>query len=160
MKAISIISIIYGVLGLIWGTAIKVLIQVYTSLLGHIELPPEASRFFDAPKLMGSLSGIWNLLYPFIIMIAIIYIISGIIYLSGKQQYTSLTFIAAILNIIWYVAYMIIVQTELMPLINTGDLFPVKLFQMMVVIGMLFEAIFYCGYPIFLVIYLSRTRRR
>jgi hypothetical protein len=159
MKTISIISIIYGVLGLIWGTVIKVLVQIYSALIGNIELPQEANQFFDAQKLMETVSDIWSYLYPFILIIAVIYIVSGIVYLSKRRQYASIMLIAAILNIIWYVAYMVIVQTELMPLINNGELFPEKLFQLLVVVGMLFEAVFYCGYPIFLVIFLSRQRR-
>jgi len=159
MRAISIISIIYGVLGLIWGTVVRLLMQIYSALIENMPMPEEVTEIMDVKLMMGTIDSIWRLLYPFIIIISIIYIISGILKLAGKQHFTSLTFIAAILNILWYLAYVIIIQTDLIPIIHMDEFFPENLFNTMIIVGMMINAIFYCGYPIFLIIYLSKERR-
>jgi hypothetical protein len=158
MKPVSIISIIYGTLGIAWGSMISVLIRFQTSILSNIPLPDEAISIVDVPKLFTVLNDTWRLLFPFIFVIGTIYIISGILNLAGRQQYLALAYIAAILNIIWYLVYMIMIQTEILPLINLDQFIPKNLFNILVGIGMVGDAVFYCGYPVFLIIFLSQQK--
>jgi len=158
MRTISIISIAYGSLGIIWGTVTRVLVHVQTSLMEHFPFPEEVYSIMDIQKLMDALNGMWRLMYPFIFLIATIYIISGILHLAGRQQYLSMAFIAAILNIAWYLAYMVMLQTGILPLIHMEQFISQKIFNMLFTIGMVVNAVFYCAYPVFLIIFLSQQK--
>lgn len=158
MRPISIISIVYGSLGIIWGTAVSMIIHLLTAIIGNIPLPEEVVSIVDIHRLLVTLDNMWRFLFPFIFVIATIYIISGILHLTSRQQHVSLAYIASILNIAWYLVYMIMLQTELLPLINLDGFFPQKLFNMLFAIGMIFNAVFYCGYPVFLIIFLSQQK--
>ena len=156
MKTVSIISIAYGVLGLIWGTVVSVILKIESALFSNMPFPEEVQSIMDVPALMEALNGIWQFLLPFILVIAVIYILSGILHLTGKQQSRSLIMIAAILNIIWYLVYIYVIQSEMMPLLAIEEFFPMKYLNMMVAFGMVFNGLFYCGYPIFLLVFLSQ----
>lgn len=158
MRTISIISIAYGSLGIIWGTVTRVLIHVQTSFMENFPFPEEVYSIIDVRKLMEALNDMWGLMYPLIFLTATIYIISGILQLAGRQQYLSLAYIAAILNIAWYLANMVMLQTGILPLIHVDQFFSEKIFHMLFAIGMLVNAIFYCAYPVFLIIFLSQQR--
>jgi hypothetical protein len=160
MKPVSIISIVYGALGIIWGTAVSMIIHLQATVIGNIPFPEEVTSIIDVQALIAALDNIWKVLFPFIFVIATIYIISGILHLTSKLQYYSLAYIAAILNIGWYVAYMIMIQSEMLPLIDLEGLFPQNLFNVMIAVGMVFNSVFYCGYPVFLIVFLSAQRRR
>jgi hypothetical protein len=156
MKAVSIVSIVYGALGLIWGTVITVLIKVQAAFFAHFPWPSEVSEVIDLPALLDSVFGLIGNLFPFIFLIAALYILSGILHLAGKVSYKNLAYAAAILNIVWYVVYMVLVQVEIVPVINTLELFPKDLLAVLVVLGMIINAVFYCGYPVFLIIFIKK----
>ena len=98
-------------------------------------------------------------IFPFVFLIAVLYIISGILHLAGKTSYKNLAYAAAILNIIWYMVYMVLVQVELVPVLNALELFPKNMLGALVILGMIINAVFYCGYPIFLIIFVNRGGR-
>jgi|GEM_PF-2321719 len=158
MKPVSIISIIYGALGIVWSTGINVLIHFQASVISNIPMPDEVASIMDIPGIMATLGDIWGLLFPFVLIIGIIYIISGILQLTGRQQHMSLSYIAAILNIVWYLVYIIMIQTQLLPLINLDKFIPHEFFNILVAVGMVSDAVFYCGYPVFLIIFLSQQK--
>ena len=159
MKAVSIISIVYGALGLVWATVISVVIRVQEAFFQHFPWPPEVHEIIDMPAVLESVYDVIGNLFPFVFLIAVLYILSGILYLAGKTSFKNIAYAAAILNIVWYIVYMVLVQTEIVPVINTLDLFPKNLMGLMVVLGMIINAVFYCGYPIFLIIYVKRGGR-
>jgi hypothetical protein len=108
------------------------------------------------PAMLDSVYGLIGNLFPFIFLIAALYIISGILYLAGKTSYKTIAYSAAILNIVWYVVYMVLMQVEIVPVLNTMELFPKNLLAVLVVLGMIINAVFYCGYPIFLIIFVKK----
>lgn len=67
-------------------------------------------------------------------------------------------YIAAILNIVWYAAYMVLIQMEIMPVISSIEMIPTGLMNLIVIFGMLINIVFYCGYPIFLLFYMRKGR--
>lgn len=156
MKAVSIISIIYGTLGFIWATVVTVMIRIYSALFENFPWPQEVYEIIDMPSFLETVLSVIGTLFPFVFLIAVLYIISGILQLTGKTSFKNLAYAAAILNIVWYIAYMVLIQMELVPALNSLEMFPKHLMNAMILFGMLFEAVFYCGYPIFLIIYISR----
>jgi hypothetical protein len=158
MKTVSIISIIYGVFGFMWALLVLFAVGIQKAILSEIPMPDEAVRFIDIPLVMDTLHGIVTLLVPFVFLIGLIYIISGILGLNDKAQASTFGMLAAVFNIVWYVAYIVVLQVELVPLIKIDDLLPAKLFSYLFLLGTLINAIFYCAYPVFLLIYLSRRR--
>ncbi|MEE9463004.1 MAG: hypothetical protein V3V53_14285 [Bacteroidales bacterium] len=156
MKAASIISIVYGTLGLIWATVITIVIRVSAAFFEHFPWPPEVYEVIDMPAMLDSVYGLIGNIFPYIFLIAILYIISGILHLAGKTSYKNIAYAAAILNIVWYVVYMVLVQVEIVPVLNTLELFPKNLLAVLVVLGMIINAVFYCGYPIFLIIFVKK----
>jgi hypothetical protein len=159
MKAVSIISIVYGALGLIWATVISVVIRVQEALFEHFPWPPEVTEIVDMPAMLDAVYGLIGNIFPFVFLIAVLYIISGILQLAGKTSYKNLAYAAAILNIVWYVVYMVLVQVELVPVLNSLELFPKNMLGALVILGMIINAVFYCGYPIFLIIFVNRGGR-
>ena len=159
MKAVSIISIVYGALGLVWATVVSVVIRVQEAFFQHFPWPPETQEIIDMPAMLDSVYELIGNLFPFVFLIAALYILSGILYLAGKPSFKNIAYAAAILNITWYVVYMVLVQVEIVPVINSLDVFPTNLLGLLVVLGMIINAVFYCGYPIFLIIYVKRGGR-
>jgi hypothetical protein len=156
MKAVSIISIVYGTLGLIWATLITLMTSLYTALFENFPWPTEVYEFIDVPFLLDKVYSVIGTVFPFIFLIAVLYIISGILQLSGKSSYKNLAYAAAVLNIIWYIAYVVLMQMEIVPVLNSLEMFPKNLMNVLVMVGMLINGVFYCGYPVFLIIYISR----
>jgi hypothetical protein len=156
MKAVSIISIVYGALGLIWATVISVVIRVQEAFFQHFPWPPEVYDVMDIPAMLETVYGMIGNIYPYVFLIAALYIVSGILYLAGKTSYKTIAYAAAILNIVWYVVYMILVQVEIVPFLNTLELFPKNLLGILVILGMIINAVFYCGYPTFLIIFVKK----
>jgi len=156
MKAVSIISIVYGALGLVWATVATVLIKVQEAFFQHFPWPPEVNEIIDIPVMMESVYRVVGYLFPFVFLIALLYIISGIFHLSGKPSFKAISYAAAVLNIVWYVVYIVLVQVEIVPMLNTMELFPENLLSTMVVFGMIINAVFYCSYPTFLIIFINK----
>ena len=159
MKAVSIISIVYGALGLVWAAVVSVIIRVQEAIFENFPWPDEVYEVIDVPALLESVYGLIGNLFPYVFLIAIIYILSGILYLSGKPSYKPLAYAAAILNIVWYVVYMVLIQVELVPVINSLEVFPENLMGILVFLGMIINGVFYCGYPIFLIIFIRMGGR-
>ena len=156
MKAASIISIVYGTIGLIWATVISIVIRVSEAFFEHFQWPPEVYEVIDVPAMLDSVYGLIGNIFPYIFLIAILYILSGILYLAGKTSYKNIAYAAAILNIVWYVVYIVLVQVEIVPVLNTLELFPKNLLAVLIVLGMIINALFYYGYPIFLIIFVKK----
>lgn len=51
-----------------------------------------------------------------VFVIAVLYILSGILQLAGNSSYKTFYYIAAVLNIIWYVAYIVLMQVDVVPM--------------------------------------------
>ena len=156
MKTVSIISIVYGTLGLIWATVVTIVIRIQAALFENFPWPPEAYEFVDMPSLLNTVYSVIGSLFPFVFLIAILYIISGILHLSGKTSFKNIAYAAAILNIVWYMAYIVLMQMEIVPVLNSLEIFPKNLMNIIVIVGMIFNAVFYCGYPVFLIIFIKR----
>ena len=159
MKAVSIISIVYGTMGLIWATVISIVIRVQEAFFAHFPWPPEVYEVIDVTAMLESVYGLIGNIFPYVFLIAALYILSGILYLSGRKSYKNIAYAAAVLNIVWYVVYMVLVQLEIVPVLNTLDLFPKNLLAVLVVRGMIINAVFYCGYPTFLIIFVKKGGR-
>lgn len=159
MKAVSIISIVYGSLGLIWAAVVTVLIRLQEAFLQHFPWPPEVSEILDMPALLDSVYGLISNLFPYVFLIGALYILSGILYLAGKPSYKGMAYAAAVLNIVWYVVYMVLMQTEIVPVLNSTGIFPENLMSILVVLGMIINGVFYCGYPTFLIIFTNKGGR-
>ena len=160
MKTVSIISIIYGVLGFLWAALILVAIGIQKTMIENIPFPEEVLSFVDIPLMLETLHGIMSVVIPFVLLIGIIYIISGILGLTERPQAYTFGMLAAVFNILWYVAYIVILQVELIPLFNFDEIFPPYFFNMLFLLGSIVNAVFYCVYPVFLIIWLSQWRRR
>ncbi len=159
MRTVSIISIVYGTLGILWAAVVNVVIRVQAELFENFPWPPEVYDVMDVPALLDSVYSVIGYLFPFVFLIAIFYIISGILQLSGKSSFRNMAYAAAILNIVWYLAYVVLIQTEVVPMLNSLEMFPKNLLNAMILFGMIFNAVFYCGYPIFLIIFIRRDGR-
>jgi hypothetical protein len=156
MKTVSIISIVYGTMGIIWAAVVSVVIRIQRSIFEDFPWPTEVYDVIDMPALLETLYGVIGVLFPFVFLVAAFYIASGILQLTGNNAYRNIGYAAAILNIVWYLAYMISIQVELLPILNTFEYFPKGLMNVIFLFGMVLNAVFYCGYAIFLIIFLRR----
>jgi hypothetical protein len=158
MKTVSIISIVYGIFGFIWASLILVAIGIQKTLIENVPVPEEALKYVDITAIMETLHSIFSLLVPFVFLIGIIYIISGILGLNEKPQSYTFGMLAAVFNVIWYITLIITIQVELLPLIKLDSIIPANIFKMIFVLGSIVDAIFYCAYPVFLIIFLSQKK--
>jgi hypothetical protein len=158
MKTISIISIVYGTFAFIWASLILIAIGIQKTVIENIPVPEEALKYVDITAIMETLHSIMSLLIPFVFLIGLIYIISGILGLTEKPQSYTFGMLAAVFNIIWYITFIVTVQVELIPLIHLDQILPAHLLSMIFVLGSIVDAIFYCAYPVFLIIFLSQRR--
>jgi len=160
MKAVSIISIVYGTLGIIWSTIILVVIRIQRAIISNIPFPDEAMEIIDIPSMFDALHSIMSFLMPFVLLIGAIYIVSGILGITEKSQTYIFGMVAAVFNIFWYIAYVVFLRTELVPLFDFNEFFPAKLFNVLFFLGIFINAVFYCAYPVFLIIFLSQRRQK
>ena len=156
MKAVSIVSIVYGTLGLIWAAVAILLIRLQAVFFKNFPLPEEVSEIVDLPVLLDSVYSVIGVLFPFVFLIALLYILSAILQLSGKSSFKNLAYTAAFMNIVWYISYIVLMQVEIVPVLNSLEFFPENLMGLIVLVGMVFNAVFYCGYPVFLIIFIRR----
>jgi hypothetical protein len=154
MRAVSIVSIVYGAIGIIWATVVSVVIKFQSALFSNFPWPEEMYEYMDIPSFLETIYGVIGTIFPFVFLISLMYIISGILHLAGKPTFKAIAYAAAIFNILWYIAYMVIMQMEVVPLLNSFELFPKNLINIIFIFGMLFNAIFYCGYPAFLIVFI------
>ena len=158
MKTVSIISIVYGTLGFIWATLIMIALDIQKSIIENIPVPEEALKYVNVTAIMESLHSIMSLLVPFVFLIGLIYIISGILGLNERPQSYTFGMLAAVFNIVWYITLIVTMQMELIPLIKIDQIMPAHIFRMIFVLGSIVDAVFYCAYPVFLLIFLSQKR--
>jgi hypothetical protein len=159
MKTVSVISIIYGTFAFLWATLVVFAIGLQKSLIENVTFPEEALQFVDIPLMLETLHGIMSVLVPFIFLIGLIYIISGILGLTEKPQAYLFGMLAAVFNIVWYVSYIVILQLDLVPLFKFDEILPSNFFNLLFLLGTVVNAIFYCAYPVFLIIFLSQRKR-
>ncbi|MFC2098748.1 hypothetical protein ACFLTA_00900 [Bacteroidota bacterium] len=159
MKTVSIVSIVYGAVGIFWAAVVTVMIRIQSALFSNFPWPDEVFEYIDMPSFLETIYSAIGTLFPFVFLIALLYIISGILQLIGKPSYKNIAYAAAILNILWYIAYIVIMQMEIAPMLNSLEMFPKNLMNVILIFGMLMNAIFYCGYPAFLIIFIRRGGR-
>lgn len=143
-----------------WALMVLFAIGIQKAIISEVPFPEEALKYVDIPLVMDTLHGILTLLVPFVFLIGLTYITSGILGLNGKSQAYTFGMLAAAFNIVWYVSYIVVLQIELVPLFNFGELLPRNLFSVLLLLGTIINAIFYCAYPVFLLIYLSMNKNR
>jgi hypothetical protein len=143
-------------MGLIWATFAMVIIRIQSALMSNFPWPPEVYDYIDMPALLETVYGVISTLFPFVFLIALLYIISGILQLSDKPAYKNIGYAAAILNIIWYLSYAISMYVEFVPAISSMSVLPGRWINLVMIAGLIMNALFYCGYPVFLIIYLTR----
>lgn len=156
MKVVSIISIIYGALGLIWASVGLLVIRIQAALFSNFPWPEEATEVIDMPSFLDTMYTAIGTIMPFVFLIAILYIVSGILQLTGKAAFKNIAYAAAILNILWYIAYIFVVQLEIVPILNATGLFPKGFVNVIIIFSILLNALFYCGYPVFLIVFTYR----
>ena len=156
MKAVSIVSIVYGAFGILWAAIVTAVIKIQSALFSNFPWPDELSEIMDVPTFLETIYGVIGTIFPFVYLISLMYIISGILQLIGKSTFKTIAYAAAIFNILWYISYMVIMQIEVVPLLNSLELVPKNLINIIFIFGMLVNAIFYCGYPAFLIVFMSR----
>ena len=154
MKAVSIITIVYGGLGSIWSMIGLLVISIQKMVFHFIpdqNLQDMPLNFHD---FIGSIHQLYLIFMPLMLIIAIFYLISGIRLLKETSHAVNLTRLTAILNILWYIGYAI-------NIVNLSQVFTAdidisgELIHRIMIIGVSFGAIFACGYPVFLLIYLA-----
>ncbi len=127
MKTVSIVSIVYGGVGLIWAAVVSAMIKIQSAMFENFPWPAEVYEYMDVPAFLEKIYSVIGVVFPFVFLIAALYIVSGILQLSGKPGFKGIAYAAAALNIIWYIAYIVIMQIEVVPVLNSIDFFPKNL---------------------------------
>ena len=154
MKAISIITIIYGGLGAIWSMIGLLVISVQKMVFHFIPDQDLQDMPFNFHDYIGSIHQLYLIFMPLMMIIAIFYLISGIRLLNEDSHAINLTRLSAVLNILWYVGYAFSIFG--LSQVFTSDFnISGEIIHRIMIVGIMFGFIFVCGYPVFLLIYFA-----
>jgi len=159
MKAVGIISIIYGTLGILYGLASLIMVSFTVNFLGFMPEYDAYMQGFDMEAYMWAIQGMMKIIMPLMIVVGGIYLWGGIVAVKKLAAVFHLR-LAAILNIAWYCLYIYMFVTRVMPSLDSffyGYGFS-EMMNMVMIVALVFGGIFYCGYPIFLLIWLKKER--
>ena len=154
MKAISIITIIYGGLVAIWSMIGLLIISIQKMIFHFIpdqDLQDIPLNFHDY---VGSIHQLYLIFMPLMLMIAIFYLIAGIRLLNENENAINLTRLSAILNLLWYIGYAFSIMNLSHVFTSDFDMSGEIIHRIMIA-GIMFGAVFTCGYPVFLLIYFA-----
>lgn len=161
MRTIGILNIIFGGLGILSGFVgiIALLIQrlVFKLMEQPVMLEDEtAGDFFSA---MISMNDLGLIATPFTITISVLFLIGGIRILKKQPNSVNTSILACYMGIIFYAIYIIVYRIyfiqslfDMVPYLNKSFL------DLMFIVGTIIGGVFVCGYPVFLLIYLKKSR--
>lgn len=155
MKAISIITIIYGGLGAIWSFFGLMIISLENTIFRFIPQQDFQDIPFNITDLIGKVHQLYLIFMPLMMLIAVFYLISGIRLLNQNRNAIILIRMAAILNILWYIGYAISILNFSRVFFPDFQPQATELIHRIMIVGTVFSAVFFCGYPVFLLVYFS-----
>ncbi|OFX42327.1 MAG: hypothetical protein A2046_04010 [Bacteroidetes bacterium GWA2_30_7] len=156
MKAISIISIIYGAIVLI--SAIISLPIIYLEKILFEKIPMMSHGYgvtFNMPDLLGDMLNKMMIVMPLQAIINVLLLISGIKMLKKNNIGITYAKYASIFSIIWYIFYAIFMKSVFVNLFSMNPIFRnigEGFYYFIVISG----GIFACAYPVFLLFYLNK----
>ena len=163
MKAVGIISIIYGSLAILWSLSSLMVVTLFSKFIGFIPEFDQSMIPFDFDTYLHSIFDLIYIVMPIALIVGGIYLWGGINVvrkISGSFQLR----LAAILNIVWYIIYIYLFVTRVFPQLmgifaGFEELrYMDNIFYIVFIFSFIMGAIFYCGYAVFLLIYLrNRT---
>ena len=163
MKAVGIVSIIYGSLAILYGIFSLLAMMVYTNIFGFMPGFDQDMMGFEFEAYIYAIGDMVRVVMPIAIVAGGIYLWGGINIVRKFRGVFQLQ-LAATLNILWYIFYIWLFVTKVVPIfIGFFDTFS-ELRQMndiiyiVFIISFIIGALFYCGYPVFLLIYLRKER--
>ena len=137
------ISLVYGLLGAVFGILSLGGLLIGTNMLSTFPREPQVEKmklYFTA------LQSVLFIYMPVMIIIGLLYILSGFLIKKGKKEGISFGVVSAILNIIWFVGYAISVYTVVLPA------FPHKFHPSLFLGAMIITGIIICLYPTYYLI--------
>lgn len=160
MKAVGVISIIYGSLAILWSISSLIVMSLFGKFIGFIPEFDQAELPIDFEAYIQSIVYLINIVMPIAMIVGGIYLWGGINVVrkvSGSFQLR----LAAILNIAWYIIYIYLFATRILPqfagwFTEFEELkYMNSIFYVVFIFSFIMGAVFYCGYPVFLLFYLK-----
>ncbi len=137
------ISLVYGLLGAVFGISALGVLPIGINMLSTFPREPQVEKM----KLyFTTLQSVWLLYMPMMIIICLLYILSGFLIKKGKKAGISFGVVSAILNLIWFVGYAISVYAVVLPI------FPHKFHLSLFIGALIISGIFICLYPTYYLI--------
>ena len=65
MKAVSIVSIVYGSFGILWAAVVTVVIKIQSAMFSNFPWPEEVYEFIDFPSFLETIYSVIGTIFPF-----------------------------------------------------------------------------------------------
>ncbi len=140
-KSSGLISIIYGFLGCGGGVFSLLAIYLGQKMIGNFK--STGDQILKMNIYFTALHDVWFIYMPLMIIVGVIYVLSGWLIKKGKKEGISVGIFAAILNLLWFAGYAMSVNTNVMPV------FPHKLQPPEQIFAFVITGIFMCLYPLY-----------
>jgi len=161
MKTVGIISIIYGSLAILYGVFSLLAMLVYANIFGFIPELDQDMLGVDFEAYIHSIADLVRAVMPIAIIAGGIYVWGGINVVKKIRGIFQLQ-LAAVLNILWYIFYIYLFVSKVYPVFmdvfgSFDEIYQLRGFIFVAfIISFIIGAVYYCGYPVFLLIYLKK----
>ncbi|MFH2140907.1 MAG: hypothetical protein ABIJ97_00690 [Bacteroidota bacterium] len=161
MKTIGILNTIFGGLGVLSSFVGIIVLLIQRIIYKVIEQPLrlEDDMAGNIINSMVSINDFGLIFTPLGLIVAILFLVGGIRILKKQLNGINTSIMAAYLGVILYAIYIIAFRIffindllELMPFISK------EFFDLFYIFGAIIGGAFYCGYPVFLLVYLKKSR--
>lgn len=148
-KSSGLISIIYGFVGCGFGVFALLMIFMGQKMIRNFESTDQIDKM---RIYFAALQQVWLIYMPLMIIIGLIYVLSGVLLKEDKKGGISAGIFAGILNLLWFAGYAISVNNNVMPV------FPHKLEPALQIFAISIAGIFICLYPLYFLFTFKRIQ--
>ena len=152
-KVISVLTMVYG-----GGSAVFSLFFIAIIFLQKLMFStmPSSVNFVNQRLYLETLHNIWLIFMPLLIFLGLLFLFSGYHLYKARLVGKRLTQGASIAVILWFAFYALIVEVKAGAMMENTFFLNDILYVPFMVFSYLMSFVMICGYPVFLLFYLSR----
>jgi hypothetical protein len=141
-------SLAYGACGVVLGLFSSIFLFVFNIMVSSAK---ETPHIIKMGYYVTALRSVWIIYMPIMVVIGVLYILSGWLLKNKKQKGIAVGIIASILNLFWFAGYAVSVIFKVLPTFP-GKLPPIEFQIIVLVIG----TVVFCLYPIYFLLTFKR----
>jgi hypothetical protein len=152
-KVISVLTMVYGGCTAVFGLFFLVIIFLQKLMFSAM---PSSVNFMNQRLYMETLHNIWLIFMPLLIFLGLLFLFSGYHLYKSRLVGKRLTQSASIAVILWFAFYAFILEVKAGAMMENTFILNNIVYVPFMVFSYLMSFVMICGYPVFLLFYLSR----